>query len=98
MAAGFTLLKDKAADLENFILKDYTSKVSNFNLSNFYDSEILPSALNINFFNEIQKLGPFGNENILPVFFLKNLKVVKVLVLQNKHISAILKSNTARIR
>jgi single-stranded-DNA-specific exonuclease len=42
---------------------------------------------------EINKLGPFGNENLLPVFFIKNSKVIKTKILNNKHISAIIKPN-----
>ena len=95
MAAGFTLSKDKLKSFENFIYKDYLSKNSSIN-NNFltYDAEISSHALNKDFFNDIKIIGPFGEGNKLPTFFIKDLKIIKNSIIINKHISAILKSNT----
>ena len=41
--------------------------------------------------NDINKLGPFGNFNLLPIFCIKNLKIIKFEVINNKHISVIIK-------
>ena len=92
MAAGFTIKKDKIKILEDFIEKDYLSKNFDSDLSYKYDSEISSSAINQNFINEINQVGPFGNENPFPKFLLKNLKVIKTTILKKKHISVILKS------
>jgi single-stranded-DNA-specific exonuclease len=40
---------------------------------------------------EIMKIGPFGNGNFLPIFLLKDLKIIKVSILSDRHISSILK-------
>jgi single-stranded-DNA-specific exonuclease len=41
--------------------------------------------------NDINKLGPFGNYNFLPIFLINNLKVIKFDIINNKHVSVILK-------
>ena len=93
MAGGFTLRKDRLVDFENFTTKDFTKK--NIFTHKFleYDFEISSTGLNSDFFNEIKKIGPFGTGNPLPTFLLKNFKVLKVKILNNKHVSCILKSN-----
>ena len=57
-----------------------------------YDSEISSTALNIDFLNEIKKMEPFGTENPIPTFLIKDLKIIKSTILKDKHISSILKS------
>ena len=94
MAAGFILKKDNLKDFKDFILKDfYNTGISN-NDSYLYDAEVSTLAFNIDFYNEIKKLEPFGNGNPTPTFLLKDLKVIKTSILDNKHISLILKSKT----
>ena len=59
-----------------------------------YDAEILSSAFNQKFYTEIKKLEPFGTGNPSPTFLFKDLKVFKSTILDNKHVSLILKSRT----
>ncbi|MDA9629659.1 single-stranded-DNA-specific exonuclease RecJ [Candidatus Pelagibacter sp.] len=91
MAAGFTILKDNINLLDNFIQNDYSKKVKNKKIIYEYDAEISSAAINMVLMNEINKLGPFGNYNLLPSFFIKNLRIIKVKVLKDKHVSLILK-------
>jgi single-stranded-DNA-specific exonuclease len=92
MAAGFTLEKNKLKNFENFVYDDF-SNVGISNNNNFtYDAEISPLAFNLDFYNDIKKLEPFGVGNPIPIFLLKDLKVIKFTILNNKHISLILKS------
>ena len=93
MAAGLIIKKEKIKLLDNFIQNDYSKKV--LNLINFleYDAELSSSSININLINNIYKLYPFGNDNPLPLFLFKRFKILKTTVLDNRHISAILKSN-----
>jgi single-stranded-DNA-specific exonuclease len=58
----------------------------------FYDAEVSTSVFNTNFYNDIKKLEPFGTGNPIPTFLFKDLKVIKSTILNNKHISVILKS------
>ena len=93
MAAGLIIKKDKIKLLDNFIQNDYSKNVLNLNNLLEYDAELSSSAININFINNIYKLHPFGNENPLPTFLFKRFKIIKTTILDNKHISAILKPN-----
>ena len=92
MAAGFILKKNNLKNFEEFILKDFLNSGILKNRTFSYDAEISSLAFNMDFYNEIKKLEPFGTGNPTPTFFLKDLKVIKTRVLDNKHISLILKS------
>jgi single-stranded-DNA-specific exonuclease len=96
MAAGFSMKKGKLKDVEKFILEDYARKNKKTNLNNTYDAEISLSAINKNFTTEINKLGPFGNGNPIPTFLIKNLKIIKVTSVNNRHINVVLKSKIGR--
>ena len=91
MAAGFTMKKNNIKLLDAFIQNDYIKKNSYKVNSNKYDLEISLSAIKNKFMNEINKLGPFGNFNSLPIFYIKNLKIIKLNIINDKHIAAILK-------
>jgi len=93
MAAGFTMKKSNLKLLDNFIQKDFIKKNSDKDNSNNYDLEISSSFIKNKFVQDINKLGPFGNFNFLPIFLIKNLKVIKLNIIKDKHISAILKPN-----
>jgi single-stranded-DNA-specific exonuclease len=94
MAAGFTMKKNNIKMLDNFIQKDYSKKNSSLENSNKYDFELSSSAIRNNLFNDINKLGPFGNFNFLPIFLIKNLRVIKSNVINKNHISAIMRADT----
>jgi len=94
MAAGFTLNKEKLKDFENYILEDFfKSNILDNNIS-LYESEISSLALNQDFYDDIKKLEPYGTGNPVPTFLLRDLKIIKSKVLNNKHVSMILKSKT----
>ena len=94
MAAGFTLKKDNLKNFKDYIFKDFLN-AGTFNNNKFlYEAEVSSHAFNQGFYDEIKKLEPFGNGNAVPTFLLKNLKIVKVTILNDKHISVVLKSKT----
>ena len=93
-AAGFTLKKSNLKNFEDFILKDFLNTGFLRNNTFSYDAEVSSLALNFDFYNDIRKLEPFGNGNTAPTFLLRDLKVIKTSVLNNKHISLILKTKT----
>ena len=51
-------------------------------------------AFNQDFYNDIKKLEPLVQEIQCQHSMLRDLKIIKPIVLNNKHISAILKSKT----
>ena len=93
MAAGFTIKKSKLNSLNKFIQKDYNNKIIHADLSYKYESEISASSINKRFIDEINKLGPFGNHNYLPIFLIRNVKIIKSKIINKKHISVIIKPN-----
>ena len=94
MAAGFTLQKNKLKIFEEFILKDFLNTGCSNDKIFSYDAEVSSFAFNLEFYEDIKKLEPFGTGNPLPTFFFKDLKIIRTKILHNKHISLILKSNT----
>jgi single-stranded-DNA-specific exonuclease len=94
MAAGFTLDKANLKSFENYILEDFLkSNTLNSNILS-YESEVSSLAFNQEFYDNIKKLEPFGTGNSVPTFMLRDLRIIKPIVLNNKHISVILKSKT----
>jgi len=92
MAAGFTLEKNKLSKFKDTILKDFSNSMTIKNDVFLYDAEISTQAFNSDFYNDIKKLEPFGTSNPNPIFLFKDLKVIKINILNNKHLSVILKS------
>jgi len=94
MAAGFTLNKCNLKIFQDYILEDFLkSNTVNINIFS-YESEVSSLAFNQDFYDNIKKLEPFGTGNSVPTFLLRNLRIIKPRVLNNKHISLILKSKT----
>ncbi len=96
MAAGFTIKKNNIKLLDHFIQKDYSKKISNKNNVIKYDMEISMSSINTRFMKDINKLGPFGNLNFLPIVLIKNVRIIKFNIINNKHISAIIKPDVGK--
>ena len=93
MAAGFSLKKTK---LKNFI-NHMNILYSNVNINNkknlfFYESKISSTAFNKDFYNEIDKLTPFGTDNNEPLFLFEKLKIIKTKIVKKKHITNFFKS------
>ncbi|WP_415285340.1 single-stranded-DNA-specific exonuclease RecJ [Candidatus Pelagibacter sp. Uisw_130] len=94
MAAGFTLDKKNLKSFENYILSDFLKNNTENNNFFLYESEVSSLAFNQEFYDDIKKLEPFGTGNSVPTFMVKNLSIIRPCVLNNKHISLILKSKT----
>jgi len=92
MAAGFTLKKSNLSVFEDFIIKDFLKSNKSLDSTLRYNSQVSSAVFNNNFFDDIKKIEPFGNSNPLPIFLFKELKVIKSLVLNEKHIFCVLKS------
>ena len=94
MAAGFTLSKENLKIFTDYILKDFQKNVNFRNNTFYYDSEISSNSLKQEFYENLKKIEPFGTGNMLPTFLIKDLTILKSKILNNSHISLILKSKT----
>ncbi len=92
MAGGFSIEMDKINLFKEFVFKKFKSININLNdhLEYYFDSEISPSALNINFFDKINLLAPFGSGNSEPRFVINNVKVINSKIVGEKHIKSLL--------
>ena len=94
MAAGFTLNKNNLKTFENYILEDFLKSNTINNNTFSYESEVSSLSFNQEFYDDIKKLEPFGTGNSVPTFLIRDLKIVNPILLNNKHVSTILKSKT----
>ena len=94
MAAGFSMKKNNIKVLDSFIQDDYLKKNFNQENQNKYDFQLSSSAIKSKLIDDINKIGPFGNDNFLPIFLITDLIVIKHEIINNKHLSVIIKPNT----
>jgi len=91
IAGGFSINIDNIEIFKKFLIKKYNSlniKINNF--KNLYlDSIILPTALNPEFYKNIEVLSPFGTSNPEPKFLIEDLKLANSNIVGNRHIKAI---------
>ena len=99
MAGGFTININKLDEFKEFIFKKFNSININLNrhFDYFFDAEISPSALNIEFFSKINLLAPFGSGNTEPKFVINNLKVINSKIVGEKHIKSVLIGNDSTV-
>ena len=92
MAAGFSIDIKKIKEFKDFVFRKFKS--INMNLEDkqkyYFDMEIAPSAVNIDFFEKINILSPFGSGNVEPRFLIQNLKVANSKIVGEKHIKSVL--------
>ena len=92
MAGGFTIKKENIPLFRDFLIKNFKkSKLSSSKIVNLYlDSIIAPSALNEEFYSEIERLAPFGSGNSEPKFVIENLQLISSDLVADKHIKTVL--------
>ncbi len=99
MAAGFTINMEKFQDFKDFVFKKFKSV--NMNLEDkkkyYFDTQIAPSAVNIDFFEKINRLAPFGSGNAEPRFLICDLKVINSKIVGEKHIKSVLLGSDSSI-
>ena len=92
MAGGFTIKTENVGKFKKFILKKF-ERLSNskMNIKPLYlDSIIAPTALNLQFYNKVNSLAPFGSGNPEPKFVLENMKSINYKIIKDKHIKSVL--------
>ena len=98
MAGGFSIDKKNIPLFRDFIIKEFEKKnklTSEINL--YLDSTIAPTAVNENFYQEINSLAPFGSGNSEPKFVIENLRVLNSKVVGDEHVKSILSGKDGTI-
>ena len=92
MAGGFSIEIDNIEKFKEFIIKKFNTKVNTSLKKNclYLDSLISSAAINLDFYEKIDKLAPFGSGNPEPKFLIEKVRVIKSLVVGEKHIKSIL--------
>ena len=99
MAAGFTIEENKIEEFKEFIKKKFSKIQKNLKKTNtlFFDSKISPSALNEDFFSEINSLSPFGSGNPEPRFVIEDLELLKSSIVGERHIKSLLSARDGSV-
>ncbi len=92
MAGGFTIESNKINEFKDFIIKKFNDKKMNLDEQKkiMVDSIISPSAINLQFYEKINNLSPFGSGNPEPKFYIENLRLLNSKIVGEKHIKSIL--------
>ena len=92
MAGGFSIDISKIEIFKEFANKKFKSLNANLleEKKLYIDSVISPSALNIDFYNKINYLAPFGSGNSEPKFIIENVKSINSKIVGEKHVKSIL--------
>ena len=87
MAGGFSVKKDKITELKKFLKDKYNPK--SFEYIKYYDYDLKLSSIDMNLFNEIQKISPFGIGNSTPKFLIRDCIIKFPRIVGEKHLSCI---------
>ena len=92
MAGGFSIKVENIEKFKNFIFRKFKNINSDLKSEKplLLDSIISASAVNLDFYNKIALLQPFGSGNPEPKFMIENLSTVNVKVVGEKHIKSVL--------
>ena len=92
MAGGFSIKIENIDKFKNFAIRRF--KNINEDISKekpiFLDDVISPSAINLEFFNKVALLSPFGPGNPEPKFAIEDLKTINGKIVGEKHIKSTL--------
>ena len=88
MAGGFTIKEENIPIFRDILIKNFEKLHSNstINLNLYLDSVIAPSALNEDFFEQVNCLAPFGSGNTEPKFVIENIRVISSNTVGSNHI------------
>tara|TARA_B100001996_G_scaffold321849_1_gene266486 strand:- start:44 stop:505 length:462 start_codon:yes stop_codon:yes gene_type:complete len=94
MAAGLSLKENKIEELSDFFesqISNNQSKVTDGKMI-YVDSLISSSGINLEVYDEIEKLGPFGSDNYEPNFVVKSSMLASVNQIGENHLKCLIKT------
>ena len=92
MAGGFSIKIENLEKFKQFVIRKF--KNVNQDLTSekplFLDSVISPSAVNLEFYNKVAQLSPFGSGNPEPRFVIENVNTINGKIVGEKHVKSVL--------
>ena len=99
MAGGFSIKIENLEKFKQFIFRKF--KNVNQDLTSekplFLDSVISPSAVNLEFYNKVAQLSPFGSGNPEPRFVIENVNTINGKIVGEKHVKSFLLVKMAQL-
>ena len=92
MAGGFSIKAENIEKLKDFVFRKFKNINEDLRSDRPFllDSIIAPSAVNLEFYNKIALLSPFGSGNPEPRFIIEDLKTINGKIVGDKHIKSVL--------
>ena len=92
MAGGFSIKVENIEKFKDFVFRKF--QTINEDLTSeqplLLDSIISPSAVNLDFYNKVALLSPFGSGNPEPRFVIEDIKTINGKIVGEKHIKSVL--------
>jgi single-stranded-DNA-specific exonuclease len=92
MAGGFSINIKNIEKFREFVFRKFKNINEDITVEKtlYLDSILSPTAINLDFYNKINNLAPFGSGNPEPKFTVEDLKTVNGKIVGEKHIKSIL--------
>jgi single-stranded-DNA-specific exonuclease len=92
MAGGFSVNIENIEKFKNFVFRKFRNINEDLTLEKpiLLDSIISHKAINLEFYNKVNILSPFGSGNPEPKFMIENMKTVNSKIVGKKHIKSVL--------
>ena len=92
MAGGFSIEVSNIKKFKEFVFNKYRGINIDLSVEKplLIDCKIAPSAVNLDFYEKVNILSPFGSGNPEPKFYIEDLKPVNSKVVGERHIKSVL--------
>ena len=92
MAGGFSINISNIEKFKDFIFRKFENINEDLTKQKplLIDSKIAPSAINLEFYDKVDILSPFGSGNPEPKFIVENLRSINNRIVGEKHIKSVL--------
>jgi single-stranded-DNA-specific exonuclease len=92
MAGGFSIDIKNIDKFKDFVCRKFQNVNEDISSEKpmYLDSILSPTALNLDFYNKVNNLAPFGSGNPEPKFIIEDLKTINGKIVGEKHIKSIL--------
>ncbi len=92
MAGGFSIRSENIEKFKKFVFYKFTNsrEIIAKDKPLYLDGVIASTAINLDFYQKVNILAPFGSGNPEPKFMIENLKSINSKVIKKKHIKSVL--------